>query len=85
MTKKLVNQDLLITEIIKGIEEVNNMLDYTENSFEDIWKKPNNEIEKFKFKTRWNVTYNFEQLMEHAIVHILRHRRQIENIININS
>ena len=69
----------------KGIEEVNNMLDYTENSFEDIWKKPNNEIEKFKFKTRWNVTYNFEQLMEHAIVHILRHRRQIENIININS
>ena len=31
-----------------------------------------------KIKVRWGQTYDAEQLMEHAIVHILRHRRQIE-------
>ena len=30
---------------------------------------------------RWGQNYDVDQLMEHAIVHILRHRRQIENFI----
>ncbi|MEH6538249.1 MAG: DinB family protein [Psychroserpens sp.] len=68
----------------KGIEEINKMLDFTEKSFDGIWEKTNKEIEKWKFETRWNVTYDFEQLVEHAIVHILRHRRQIENVIKNN-
>jgi hypothetical protein len=28
--------------------------------------------------TSWGQLYDIEQLMEHAIVHVLRHRRQIE-------
>lgn len=52
---------------------------YTKNSFEGIWQKTNEEIEAIKIDTRWKVTYDFEQLLEHAIVHILRHRRQVEN------
>lgn len=31
-----------------------------------------------KIKTSWGQLFDVEQLMEHAIVHILRHRRQIE-------
>ena len=31
-----------------------------------------------KIKVRWGQSYDVEQLFEHAIVHILRHRRQIE-------
>lgn len=31
-----------------------------------------------KVKVRWGQEYDVEQLFEHAIVHILRHRRQIE-------
>jgi len=31
-----------------------------------------------KIKVRWGQLYDVEQLFEHAIVHILRHRRQIE-------
>lgn len=31
-----------------------------------------------KIKVRWGQCYDVEQLFEHAIVHILRHRRQIE-------
>jgi uncharacterized damage-inducible protein DinB len=34
---------------------------------------------KVQFVTRWNQRYDLEQILEHAIVHILRHRRQIEN------
>ena len=68
----------------KGIEEIDKMLDFTENSFNGFWNKTNKEIGEWKFDTRWNVTYDFEQLMEHAIVHVLRHRRQIENVINNN-
>lgn len=61
------------------------MLDFTEQSFDGIWDKSNKEIAQWKFNTRWKVTYDFEQLMEHAIVHILRHRRQVENFINNNN
>lgn len=31
-----------------------------------------------KIHVRWGQRYDVEQLMEHAIVHILRHRRQVE-------
>ncbi|WDF64605.1 DinB family protein [Flavobacterium sp. KACC 22763] len=31
-----------------------------------------------KITTSWGQIYDIEQMMEHAIVHILRHRRQIE-------
>ena len=33
---------------------------------------------QLKFVTRWKQTYDVEQMLEHAIVHILRHRRQLE-------
>lgn len=33
-----------------------------------------------KMLTGWSQLYDIEQLMEHAIVHILRHKRQIEKM-----
>lgn len=36
------------------------------------------QMEKVHMVTRWHERFNIEQMMEHAIVHILRHRRQIE-------
>lgn len=66
----------------KGVQEIDKMLDFTESSFDGIWYKTNTEIKKWKFETRWSLTYDIEQLMEHAIVHILRHRRQIETMVN---
>jgi len=35
-----------------------------------------------KMKVVWRQLYDVEQLMEHAIVHVLRHRRQIERFLN---
>lgn len=34
-----------------------------------------------KMVVRWGQSYDPEQLLEHAIVHILRHRRQIERFL----
>jgi hypothetical protein len=45
-------------------------------------KYPNLNLEELdndkKILTRWGQIFDYDQLLEHAIVHILRHRRQIE-------
>ncbi len=55
------------------------MFQYNIQLFEDY---PDLELEAYdakdKLTTRWGQLYDVEQLLEHAIVHILRHRRQIE-------
>ncbi len=62
------------------------VLKYTDETFAQIF---DDELEVFetdkKMHTRWGQEYDIEQLMEHAIVHILRHRRQIEHFKTILS
>lgn len=43
-----------------------------------VKKYTESEMEAVHMTTRWNERFNIEQMFEHAIVHILRHRRQIE-------
>lgn len=54
------------------------MITYTAEIFEGERRLTDDEMQNVYFKTRWCVNYNIDQLLEHAIVHILRHRRQIE-------
>lgn len=58
------------------------MMEYTVKMMEDY---PNMNLEENdndkKIITRWGQMYNIDQLLEHAIVHILRHRRQIERFL----
>ena len=58
---------------------LNQMFNCTETLFNDY---PNLKLTEFdgkqKIKVRWGQIFDIEQLMQHAIVHILRHRRQIE-------
>ncbi len=60
-------------------KDLDAVLHYTNETFIDIY---DDELEVFesdkKIHTSWRQEYDIEQLMEHAIVHILRHRRQIE-------
>ncbi len=55
---------------------------FTANIFKNI---KDSELEQFdnskKIMTGWGQVYDIEQMTEHAIVHILRHRRQIEKFI----
>ena len=58
------------------------MFKYNEQLFVDY---PDIKLEEFdnnkKIKVRWGQQYDVEQLIEHAIVHVLRHRRQIERFL----
>jgi uncharacterized damage-inducible protein DinB len=59
--------------------ELDGVFAFTEKVFANF---TDNDLEEFdndkKIKAGWGQVYDIEQMMEHAIVHILRHRRQIE-------
>ncbi|APD07447.1 hypothetical protein UJ101_01940 [Flavobacteriaceae bacterium UJ101] len=61
---------------------LNEMFQFSEKLFKDY---PNLELEiierKDKIHTTYGQVYDYEQLLEHAIVHVLRHRRQIERFL----
>ena len=42
---------------------------------------PEEEASSLQIRSGWGPLYDFEQLFEHAIVHVLRHRRQIERFL----
>ncbi|MFM9949408.1 MAG: DinB family protein [Saprospiraceae bacterium] len=63
-------------------KELDLMLTYTIQTLENKWDLSFEDIVNNRMKTSWGQDYDFEQLMEHAIVHILRHRRQIERFLN---
>ncbi|MEO7313002.1 MAG: DinB family protein [Chitinophagaceae bacterium] len=63
------------------LQDIDSMFAFTENVFQNICDNDLEQLDdRFKIKTGWGQLYDIEQLMEHAIVHILRHRRQIEKI-----
>jgi hypothetical protein len=67
------------TSVKEYIRDLAEAFQFTETVFRDI---KDSELEEFaetkKIAARWGQVYDIEQMMEHAIVHILRHRRQIE-------
>lgn len=69
----------LLSSTNEYADALEKMFAYNEKLFEDY---PNIKLEEYdsskKFKVRWGQIYDVEQIFEHAIVHILRHRRQIE-------
>ena len=39
------------------------------------------ELAPATYKSRWGEDYNIEQMLEHAIVHPMRHRIQLERLL----
>lgn len=64
------------------ITALREMFEFNESLFSE---NPNIQLEEHnlakKMKVVWGQSYDVEQIMEHAIVHILRHRRQIERFL----
>ncbi len=69
---------------IETIEDAINNLEYmflyTEVTLKDKGYLSHNDMMHLIIKTSWT-TYDLESIIEHAIVHILRHRRQIQIMI----
>jgi len=74
----------LLNDVNQYIAQLNSMYEYCDNFFKN---NPNLTIVQTdnskKITVNWGQQYDIEQLLEHAIVHILRHRRQIENFMKI--
>lgn len=64
------------------VEDLVNLFSYTEDVLSQVKES---DLEQFddslKIKTGWGQSYDIDQMMEHAIVHVLRHRRQIERLM----
>jgi len=65
----------------EAAKKIDAFLAYTAKTLEGKWEFTDEQIQAVSMKVRWGVTYDLEQLLEHAIVHILRHRRQIERFL----
>ena len=59
------------------------MLKYTEETLEDKWKMSYDDIFNTVVFASDGTKSNLEARLEHAIVHILRHRRQLEKLLNL--
>ena len=55
------------------------MFAYTLQTFEGKWNLTDEQMLNTLIKTSWSF-YDLEGLIEHAIVHVARHRRQIERL-----
>ena len=69
-----------ITNTKQGIVKLEEMFEYTVETFNDKWLLTDEELMNTIIKTSWT-TYDLESIIEHGIVHILRHRLQIEKMI----
>jgi len=86
LMKKSVSPDtdkMIIGAPDQAIRETENMLSFNIKNLYDL-NREQIELNLFsiRFMTRWDEEYDIEQILEHAIVHILRHRRQIEKFLN---
>ncbi|MDX1940766.1 MAG: hypothetical protein SFU99_09460, partial [Saprospiraceae bacterium] len=61
--------------------EFDKMLVYTVGTLENKWNLTFEDVLKHEIKAFWGQVFDLEQMLEHAIVHILRHRRQIERFL----
>lgn len=77
----VVEHEHLGASISDTIFQIERMMIYTCETFENKWALSEGEISSIKITTRWNSDYDAEQLIEHAIVHVLRHRRQVEKFV----
>jgi uncharacterized damage-inducible protein DinB len=65
----------------ESLESFRRMLVYTVQTLEGRWNYSDEQTGAVRINSRWGVQYDMEQMLEHAIVHVLRHRRQIERFL----
>lgn len=64
------------------LDDLDQVFQFTEQVFSRLTDEALEQLNPSqKIKTGWGQSYDIEQLTEHAIVHILRHKRQIERFL----
>ncbi|MEO8074115.1 MAG: DinB family protein [Acidobacteriota bacterium] len=62
-------------------DEIDKVLAYTEETLDGLWEMSYAELDKFVIERKGDFSENLEQLLEHAVLHILRHRRQVDKFL----
>ncbi len=73
--------DIPLGKRLEVLDQIEVMLGYTAATLEGKWELSDEQIMAVQIRSRWGAVYDLEQLLEHAIVHVLRHRRQIERFL----
>lgn len=76
-----VKPEFKIENTNDAVRAINKVLTFTANSIEGFWNLSDDQILATRQQTKWGL-YDIEMMFEHAIVHILRHRRQIEKFLS---
>ena len=69
--------DYQVETPLEAVRELENLASRTADTFDGKWLMSFEDMAALQFQVRWGPIYNLEQLLEHAIVHLLRHRRQV--------
>lgn len=64
-----------------SLVQLGEMLRSTEATLHGRWRMTDEELLAVRCQPRRGPACNLEQLLEHAIVHVLRHRRQVQNFL----
>ena len=78
-----IKPDYKTTNPKEAIIHFNKMLKFTEETLEGKWKMTYGEMFHTVVLTSDGSKSNIEARLEHAIVHILRHRRQLEKLLQL--
>ncbi len=62
-------------------DEIDKVLAYMAETLDGMWEMSYAELDKFIIEQKEGFSENLEQLLEHAVLHVLRHRRQIEKFL----
>ena len=74
-------KEIAIDNVEDAITELDKMFNYTVATFEDKWLLTDDDMLNTIITTSWT-TYDLEAIIEHSIVHILRHRLQIQKLLD---
>jgi len=80
LKKPVVNHNYHIYNVVHAIDELEKVVQFTAETVTGYFQMTHEEILATRAETRWGF-YDIEMMFEHAIVHILRHRRQIEKLL----
>jgi hypothetical protein len=72
-------RDLRIEEPADVRPALESALRLTEETVEPLRDLDDQAVAAIEFRSRWGTVYNPESMLEHAICHLLRHRRQLES------
>jgi hypothetical protein len=73
--------DLELSTHFDAEDRLRAMFAYTLETLDGKHLMPYEEISGTRMQVRWGPVYDIEQLIEHAIVHVLRHRRQVNRFL----